>query len=90
MKTVCDIKAASELRRCLVSCDWIVILQTLNDKPRLLARTRVNRLGHRVLGKLSFSHAADEPTDPDMVHMNKQLMSALCLCIDVINCTSLY
>lgn len=42
------------------------IQQTLSDQPRLLARTRSNRLGHRVLGKPSHIAATDEPPPLDV------------------------
>jgi len=45
-----------------------VNVQTLSDQPRLLARTRSNRLGHRVLGKPSHVAATDEPPPLDVVH----------------------
>jgi len=51
-----------------ISSYWIIILQTLSDMPRLLARTRINRLGHHVLGKPSLSAPADESQSLDTVH----------------------
>lgn len=58
-----------------------VIVQTLSDKARLLARTRINRLGHHVLGKPSFSAAAaandDESTNPDTVLYIIKLLTAV-------------
>ena len=70
----------------MMTQDLTVILQTLSDKPRLLARTHINRLGHHVLGKPSLLTASEQP-DSDMVCMHQLLIASLHLCNNVMNFT---
>ena len=41
-----------------------ILKQTLADRSRLVARTKVNRLGNRVLGKAPVPVASDAPDAP--------------------------